>query len=296
MLEHEEIMAALRLSRSRGVGAAAFKKLMAAFGSPLKAEEFVKTQPLAARVKSATEEGIEKAEVFLHMGGHVLVFGHDGYPETLRALSEPPPVLFVSGNPGVMKDRLVAIIGSRDCSEKGRLNAREAAAIVATRAAVVSGGARGIDGEAHAACLECQKPTVGVLGNGVDVVYPRENAVLFEEIVKTGALVSELLPGTPPAPGFFPTRNRIIAGLASGVILIEGKRVSGSLSTARWAMKLGRPVACPLPEKGDRLGEAARLLQERGAHIYSSARELESWIAGLPFTAGDGSPGPSDSW
>jgi DNA processing protein len=194
-------------------------------------------------------------------------------------MSEPPPVLFVRGSIEALARPLVAVVGARDCSERGLEKASEATSLLVSRGfGVASGGARGIDGKSHEIALSLGGCTVAVLGTGVDIVYPAAHKELFGQIEKNGALVSELLPGTPPAPKFFPTRNRIIAGLSLAVILIEGRRISGSLSTARWAIKLGRPVASPVQESNEGLGEATAILRELGGCVYADGNELQEFL------------------
>lgn len=290
--EIEEALAALRLSRRPGIGAARFKLLLGRHGSARAAEETLEKESTEMRrqPKSGTEAGLERAQEFLGAGGTVLVFGSPGYPPRLSEMSEPPPVLFVRGGPEILSCPLVAVVGARECSETGLSRADEAVRELVERGfGIASGGARGIDGRAHASAIQASGFTVAALGTGVDVVYPASHRALFESIATTGALVSELLPGTPPAPKFFPTRNRIIAGLSLAVIVIEGRKVSGSLSTARWAMKLGRPVAVPRAESGEGLGEAATVLREQGACVYATREELSAFVLGLK----PGALGPS---
>jgi DNA processing protein len=162
------------------------------------------------------------------------------YPPRLADLAEPAPLLLVQGDPGALARTAVAIVGARAASAYGREVARELAGELARRGVVVvSGLARGIDGEAHRAVLEVGGVTVAVQACGLDRVYPPEHRELAQEIRRRGAMLSELPPGTPPLPGFFPLRNRLIAGLATVVVVVEARERSGSLITARHALEQG---------------------------------------------------------
>lgn len=177
----------------------------------------------------------------------VLVRGYPGYPERLEALDRPPPVLFARGHLSLLAEPIVGVVGTRRCSGDGRVTAeRIAAGLVAAGMVVVSGLARGIDAAAHGAASP--RRTIGVLGCGVDVVYPRENHRLQEAIGRDGLLLSERPPGTPPYPYLFPERNRIIAALSLGVVVVEAPAKSGALITADYALAMERPVfAAPGP-------------------------------------------------
>jgi DNA protecting protein DprA len=210
--------------------------------------------------KSATRPGIAAAAAWLKSGaGHGAFAGGAGYPATLLDLSEPPPVLFWRSP---LRARLfaddwwlcrewVAIVGSRRPSADA---ADAVTGIVSSLSGeshgIISGGARGIDACSHRLALVAGIPSVAVLGSGVDIVYPREHEELFAELAKTGGLLSELLPGTAPRPGFFPTRNRLIAALADRVIVVQAGNNSGALITARWARRLGRRLEVLLPPPG----------------------------------------------
>lgn len=178
---------------------------------------------------------------------NVLTIYDEDYPMLLKEIPNPPTLLYVRGS--IPQSELtIAMVGSRHPSPYGKVIAEKLAEDLAGyNVTVVSGMARGIDSYAHRGALQKGK-TVGVLGCGVDVVYPRENATLMEEIIKHGAIVSEFPPGTNPEPGFFPARNRIISGLSKGVLVVEAAQKSGSLITADFALEQGRDVfAVPGP-------------------------------------------------
>lgn len=165
------------------------------------------------------------------------------YPAWLRMVPDPPPVLWVRGDLHVFEQPSVAIVGSRGASQYAKVVARKLAAGLADAGVVVTSGmARGVDGAAHAGCLDAGGRTVAVVGTGVDVVYPAEHAELAERIANAGVLVSELEPGAPPNAWHFPRRNRIISGLSRAVVVVEASEKSGSLITARLALEQGREV------------------------------------------------------
>jgi len=156
---------------------------------------------------------------------------------------DPPPVLWARGDLGVLEQTSVAIVGSRGASQYARTVARTLAAGLAEAGVVVTSGlARGVDGAAHAGCLDAGGRTIAVLGTGVDRIYPAEHKALSARIAASGLLLSELAPGTPPLPRHFPRRNRLISGLSRAVVVVEASEKSGSLITARMALEQGREV------------------------------------------------------
>jgi DNA processing protein len=197
------------------------------------------------------------------------------YPVALTTIVDPPPVLWVRGRVAALSRPSVAIVGSRAGSPYA-LSVAERLAIDLTAAglAVVSGLARGVDSAAHRGALANGGATVAVLGSGVDVLYPSEHAPLARDIEKDGAVISELVPGTPPQRQFFPLRNRIISGLSRAVVVIEAGEKSGSLITARSALEQGRDVlAVPGNVLSGRNRGAHALLRD-GARIVESAEDI----------------------
>lgn len=173
----------------------------------------------------------------------VVHWRHRDYPESLRHIHGPPPVLYVRGNRRALDLPCLAMVGSRHASRDGLNHAGAFASALADQGiAVVSGLALGIDGAAHRGALSAGGVTIGVLANGVDTPYPRQHARLGQDMLTDGALISELPPGTPARPHLFPQRNRIISGLCRGVLVVEASVRSGSLITARLAMEQGRDV------------------------------------------------------
>jgi len=178
------------------------------------------------------------------LGAHAVTFHAPQFPQNLLPLSDAPPLLFVRGTLNGENDASLAIVGSRRATGYGRGQAeRFAREFVENGLTVVSGGASGIDSAAHAGALSAGGRTIAVLGCGVDVTYPAENRALFGDIVESGgALVSEFAMGTKPEPWRFPTRNRIIAGIARATVLIETPENSGALGTARSCADYGRDI------------------------------------------------------
>jgi DNA processing protein len=197
------------------------------------------------------------------------------YPIALTTIADPPPVLWTRGHANVLSAPSVAIVGSRAASPYGLAVAEQLAAdLAAAGLVIVSGLARGVDSAAHRGALAAGGLTVAVLGSGVDVIYPAEHAALAASIGATGAVVSELIPGTRPHPRFFPLRNRIISGLSRAVVVIEAGEKSGSLITARCALDQGRDVlAVPGNVLSGRNRGAHGLLRD-GAKIVESADDI----------------------
>jgi DNA processing protein len=216
------------------------------------------------------------------------------YPSMLAAIPDPPPLLWMRGVAAALNRPAVAMVGSRAGSAYALEMARQLAADLAARGVVVvSGLARGVDAASHRGALSAGGSTLSVLGSGVDIVYPPEHASLAREIEATGATLSELTPGTPAQPAFFPRRNRIISGLSRAVVVIEAGAKSGALITARAALDQGRAVlAVPGHVLGGRNRGAHALLRD-GAKIVETADDIleelgpPSWSPlSAGFTAG----------
>jgi DNA processing protein len=213
------------------------------------------------------------------------------YPVALTTIADPPPVLWTRGHVDALRGPAVAIVGSRAASPYGLAVAEQLAGDLAARGLViVSGLARGVDSAAHRGALAAGGVTVAVLGSGVDVIYPAEHAALAKSIDATGAVISELVPGTGPQQWFFPLRNRIISGLSRAVVVIEAGDKSGSLITARCALDQGRDVlAVPGNVLSGRNRGAHALLRD-GAKIVESADDILEEL-GMPGGAGGAQTG-----
>ncbi len=197
------------------------------------------------------------------------------YPSALRPISDPPRELFVRGTLLPQDEIAVAIVGARRASEYGKAVARRLAAdLVACGVTIVSGMARGIDGAAHQGALDGGGRTIAVLGCGPDMVYPKVHAPLMQRIIRSGAVVSEFPPETPPRPEQFPQRNRIISGLAKGVVVVEGRIGSGSLITADFALEQGREVFAVPGNIFEETTWAPHQLVAQGARLVVSALDI----------------------
>lgn len=178
------------------------------------------------------------------LGLQILTIQDTTYPDRLRQLPDAPCVLYVKGClPQMDEEAAVGMVGARRATPYGMMTAGRLALDLARQGAViVSGSARGIDAAALNGALKGGGRVVSVLGNGIDVIYPREHESLYDDVAAEGALVTEYPPGTPPNGSHFPVRNRIIAGLSLGIVVVEGNEKSGSLITARWALEQNRDV------------------------------------------------------
>jgi DNA processing protein len=253
-MKPDQYLGWLALALTPGLGARMAGKLLREFGSPeaifnasltaLEAQRLTAPvaqaihtrQPLSAAAKELAQ--VEQA------GCRLVTWDEPAYPRRLREIYDPPPLLYVRGNVELLDRHSISIVGTRRPTPYGNQMAERLARDLAERGLViVSGLARGIDSCAHKGALASPRgATVGVLGCGIDVVYPKENKKIFAEMETRGAIITEFPMGTFPAPQNFPIRNRIIAGMALGVVVVEGAQYSGSLITARLGMEFGREV------------------------------------------------------
>jgi DNA processing protein len=234
--------------------------------------------------RAFAEEQIRRAG---ERGVHVLTYWENDYPGILKTIPDPPAVLFVRGELDGRDRIAVAIVGTRTPSTYGRTTAeRFGEGMAGLGITVVSGLARGVDTAAHRGALRAAGRTVAVLGCGVDVVYPPENATLFEEIAQRGALISEFPMGTEPDPGFFPRRNRIISGLSKGTLVVEAGDRSGALITAYMALEQNREVfAVPGPITSSKSKGTNRLIRE-GAKLVDCVEDVLVEIPEAGLTSG----------
>ena len=279
---------ALTLYCVPGVGPRRFRKLVDRFGSPgaaLEGDGKVFAEEADRRAEKARRDAGpgRRARDLLRRCGEagigVLVYRSDGYPERLGNLDYPPPVLFTRGRTELLQGPCVAVVGSRRATAYGRRVARALGARLAERGrCVVSGMAMGVDAEAHRGALPGH--TAAVLGSGVDVASPASNTGLYREIVKHGVVVSEFEPGTRAEPHHFPRRNRIIAALASDVVIVEASRRSGALITADQALALGREVhAVPGPIDRATSEGTNRLIAQGAAIVTDTSLGGDSFAA-----------------
>ena len=290
LLDDAQRLAWLRLWRSENIGPTLFYQLIDHFGS---AGAALEAMPEMARrggrrkaVRVCPQQRAEaELEQLRRMGAILVARGEAGYPPLLAHSAAPPPLLTLRGQAELAGQPLAAIVGSRNASANGRLLAQQlAGGLVAEGYGIVSGLARGIDGAAHEGALAAAAATGGpstiaVLACGIDVPYPREHAALMERIAREGLLISEMPPGTRPARALFPRRNRLVAGMSLGVIVVEAARRSGSLITARLAAEEGRAVmAVPGSPLDGRAAGCNHLLRE-GAVLVRHARDAAETLA-----------------
>jgi DNA processing protein len=278
----------IALGRARGVGAIAAARLLARFGDAASvlaasAEELVGAgfaSALAAAVARARHEDVSAAVAAVAaLGARVVPCTDEEYPALLREIPDPPLYLVARGE-RLENVPAIAIVGARHATPYGvEVATRLAEDLAYAGVTIVSGLARGIDGAAHAGALRGGGHTVAVLGSGIDVIYPAEHAALAEAVARAGTLVSELPPGTPPLAEHFPQRNRIIAGMTHGTIVVEAADRSGSHITARLALDRGREVFA-VPGRIDSPLSAGphRLIQE-GAKLVGDVDDVLAEIA-----------------
>jgi len=278
VLPPAERLAWLRLTRSENVGPVTFYQLIARFGTATAAlEALPEIARRGGRAKPLTVFPISEAERELdavaQLGAQLVARNEPGYPPALVAVEDAPPLLTMKGRIELATQRAVAIVGARNASANGRRFARDIAAQLGEAGLlVISGLARGIDTAAHQGSLATG--TLAVLAGGIDSVYPEENRSLHETIAEHGLLVAEMPVGTVPQARHFPRRNRIISGIALGVLVVEAAERSGSLITARFALEQGREVfAVPGSPLDPRSKGTNRLIRD-GATLVDTADDI----------------------
>jgi DNA processing protein len=277
LLEAERL-ARLRLARTEGVGPVGFAQLLARHGSAGAAIEVL--QDMRKPVAEAAAVADELADAALRGARH-LILGDADYPPLLAELKDPPPVLLALGDAGLAARPVVAMVGARNASAAGRGLAREmAAALGAAGWVVASGMARGIDAAAHQGALPTG--TIACVAGGVDVAYPPENAGLQADVTAGGLVLGELPPGTEPQARHFPRRNRLIAGVARGVVVVEAAPGSGSLITARLSAEAGREVMAVPGHPLDPRSKGGNGLIRDGAVLVESAEDVLAVLS--PFS------------
>lgn len=281
---------ALRLTF--GIGNVLYKNLLRHFHTP--EQIFQASFEALAEVEGMTRKAADAIRSFkpspaidreletIEAGGVRLVtFSDPAYPEALKNIYDPPPFLYVKGTLQSDDTNIIAAVGSRNASEYGKKITYTICRDLASQGiTIVSGMARGIDSAAHRAALAAGGRTIAVLGSGVDVVYPRENRTLYESIAASGAVVSEYPMGTEPNSYNFPARNRIISGLATGVLVAEASPKSGSLITARLALEQGRDVFAVPGNVFSFKSKGTNSLLRSGAKLVENAGDI---LEELPF-------------
>lgn len=285
--DHQAFADWIRLEGTEGVGVRGARKLLAAFGSPaaiFRAGQAAlaahvpaaQAAALCAPIPPALTERIARTLDWVARSGHHLLTLHDaGYPAALRHIPDPPLLLYINGQRERLGEPMIAVVGSRNASAQGRANAEGfAEALSHAGLCVVSGMALGIDTAAHEGALRGPGSTIAVIGTGADRVYPARNRALAHRIAEGGCIVSEYPLGTPPAAGNFPRRNRIISGMAAGVLVVEAAAQSGSLITAQMAAEQGREVFALPGSIHSALAKGCHQLIREGAQLVETVDEV----------------------
>lgn len=271
-------LACLRLIRSENVGPVTFRELINHYGG---AEEALAVLPEISRRAGRgrtlklcpADTAMRELEAAAKAGAVPVFTIEPGYPPYLAEVEAPPPLLYVKGSLDMLTRPMLAIVGSRQSSAAGvKLTRMLTEELGAAGYVIASGLARGIDGAAHQAALV--RGTVAVLAGGIEIIYPPEHAKLYAEIAERGTLVTEMAPGFTPRAQDFPRRNRIISGIALGVVIVEAAKRSGTLVTARYAGEQGREVFAVPGHPLDPRAEGTNGLIRSGATMVTSAADI----------------------
>jgi DNA processing protein len=289
----EETLHWLALRMTPGIGAKKTVELLERFGSPVpifraSASELMAwglPGTIARSIASgcAFDEAIRQHELLKAAGAMMIAYDDPVYPQQLREIFDPPPVLFARGQLPWLNEVMVGVVGSRRATQYGLSVAEKLGAdLAAAGIAVVSGMARGIDTAAHHGALTANGGTIAVFGCGVDLVYPAENRKLAARMAERGLLLSEFPMGAPAYPQNFPIRNRIVSGLSAGVLVVEGAQYSGSTITARLALDQSREVFAVPGNITNKMSWGPNQLIKQGAHLVQDAQDV---LDALPWTA-----------
>jgi DNA processing protein len=280
----------LLVSQTPGIGSRYFQRLIDHFGNPGKILQAPRQtladlgipQAVIAQLMRRRTEDIEPSLAWLKQPGHqLLTLADDNYPDLLKAIDSPPPLLFLIGSAGLLNQPQLAIVGSRNPTPAGLGNAREFAhGLAGAGLCIASGLAIGIDGAAHEGALMAGD-TVAVMGTGPDRIYPASHHDLAHRIAQKGLLVSEFPPGTQARAENFPRRNRIISGLSLGTLVIEAAVQSGSLITARLAAEQGREVFAIPGSIHNPQARGCHLLIRQGAKLVESVQDIMEELGSL---------------
>ncbi len=281
-LTQQEAFARIRLLRSPNIGPVSYAQLLRRFGTASAALDAL--PDLAARggrpYRAVSAGRIEDEVTAVRKAGARYLF-HDSadYPPLLAQLDSAPPILVVRGNAMLAKEPVVAVVGARNASAAAiKLAGNFAAGLREAGVVVASGLARGIDGAAHRSSLPT---TIGVIASGIEIAYPPQHAALQEQIAQEGFLIAEQPPGTEPRGSHFPSRNRIIAGLAAGTLVVEAAPKSGSLITARLAAEAGREVMAIPGSPLEARSQGCNQLIRDGAVLVQSVEDVLELVSGF---------------
>lgn len=280
-----DLEAWLRLSLLEGLGRQRLRKLLQAFGTP-QAVLAAKRSALATLVPDklataisdggAPAEALEKIRLWLDDdSNHIVTLADAEYPRALLETADPPALFYAKGKLALLNNSGFAVVGSRNATAQGMANAEAFAKVLSDAGlTIISGLALGVDAAAHCGGLEGSSSTIAVVGTGLDIVYPSRNRSLAHRIAGEGLLVSEFPLGTPALAGNFPRRNRLICGLARGVLVVEAAISSGSLITARLAVEQGRDVFAIPGSIHSPLAKGCHALIKQGAKLVESAQDV----------------------
>jgi DNA processing protein len=285
-MEPEASLSWLALTLTPGLASRLSARLLKEFGSP--EEVFRAPLPLlqGCKLPSEVAQAVHKKQSFKRAEKELastrridrcrlLNWTEPEYPQTLLQIYDPPVLLYVRGDVQVLTEASIGIVGTRRPTLYGTQMAERLGREIAARGlVVVSGLARGVDAIAHQGALAVNGRAIGVLGTGVDTCYPKENKKLYEKVLERGALISEFPLGTHPAPENFPIRNRIVAGMPLGVVVVEGAQYSGSLITARLAMEFGREVFAVPGNVTQPVSFAPNQLIKQGAKLVTNGEDV----------------------
>ena len=284
-MELEASLSWLALTLTPGIAARLSARLLREYGSPEGVFRASLSGIESCNVPAPAAQAIFKKQMFWRaekeldalrkVGGKLVNWKDPEYPQSLLQIYDPPVILYVRGDAEILNSPSLSIVGTRRPTVYGTQMAERMGRDLASRGlTIVSGLARGIDAIAHQGATAVDGRAIGVLGTGIDVCYPKENKKLYEKVLERGAIISEFPTGSHPAPENFPVRNRIIAGMPLGVIIVEGKQYSGSLITARLAMEFGREVFGVPGNVTQEVSFAPNLLIKQGAKLVTNAEDV----------------------
>ncbi len=290
------------LSLISGLGGETFRRLLSAFGTPtqiyampVSALSQVVDSAIAARVAAGpSPELTAPAQKWLRQPGNSLItLADSAYPQALLEIPDPPPLLYAKGDTALLARSTIAVVGSRNATPQGLRNAEAfAEALSSAGWCVISGLALGVDGAAHRGALKGPGSTIAVVGTGLDIVYPARHRELAHAIVEKGLILSEFPLGEPSKAGNFPRRNRIISGLARGVLVVEANLESGSLITARLAGEQGRDVFAIPGSIHSPLSKGCHRLIKQGAKLVDSIQDILEELGSAPMLDTDAEERP----
>ncbi len=278
VITQEETLHWLALRMAPGLGPIGGLRLLEKLGSPQAIFRASATELEAAGLSPAQarnvasgcsfDDAVDQQQRLLNTGGELISYQDERYPQRLREIFDPPLMLFAKGRIDLLKAHCIAVVGTRRPSPYGMAATERLSADLARAGlAIISGMARGIDTAAHKAALEHEGDTIAVFGCGLDVLYPADNRKLYDTIARKGLLLSEFPMGAPAYPQNFPIRNRIVSGIALGVLIVEGAQHSGSGITARLAMDQGREVFAVPGNITSKMSWGPNLLIKQGAKL-----------------------------